>query len=517
MTRRTAVKRLLLGLALTSLLLLCGCTSGLVEERTEASRTLPETRASQGAPTADARTDEVVQVVLYLPDANGQKLTTSVVEVVVSAGQSLEEVTVRRLLARASEQFSSLNGQSLNLMNSPNAVEVSDNLVTVNLGVATRLLSNHQQFLLRVSITNTLTQLPGIQYVDVLINGRDEGVDLAATIPAGVLARYPSTGDLDAYWRQIEGQISQSGSGADLSKTIALYFVSADGKHLLPEVRNIVVSSNRDGSYVETILSELAKGSSIHLNTRQIVPTLNYLPDYDPPRILNPSGSAYQLIALTFYEGLDDYLAVMGGSRGMLFASLTYTLTSFIPGIDGLMIYIGNELVTQVEDLNGNLLTLDNGWMTRADFAGSVASNCHIYLPSKNGGSLIAVDRAVAQDQATQPRSLMRQLLIGPQSHDMGAETVTAFPEGVTEADILAIAVEGDTVLINLTQHFADACKSLDATQGRNMIYSIVNTLTELRGVNRVRFYVEGEQRQFLDSDLSTAGEFLRNTGLIQS
>lgn len=517
MTGRAFWKQALLALWLLGLLLLCGCASRLFQERSGDERSLPEMAGDERAPAQDGMASESAQVVLYLPEDDGKKLTTTVDEVSVEPGQSLAEATIRRLLTQLSQQFDNLNGQALQLQQTPYAVEMSDNLVTVNLGVTTRLLTIREQFLLRLAITNTLTELPNIQYVDVLVNGRDEGVDIATTIPCGVLARYPSIGDIDTYWRQIEGQINQSGSTAKLSKTVALYFPSADGTHLLAEVRNVVFPGYQQEIFVDSILSELAKGSAAQLNTRQIIPPLNYLPEYDPPRILSPSGSAYRLIALTFYDGLDDYLAVMGGSRGMLFAALTYTLTSFVPGIDGLMITIGDEQVTQVEDMSGRTLHFDSGWMTRADFSGSVATNCRIYLPSRSGEVLVPVDRAVSQEMADQPRTILAQLLMGPQSYDGGEETVAAFPEGITEADILSVAIQGDTVRINLSEDFAQACAALTENQGRNLLYSVVNTLTELRGVRRVRFYIEGEQRQFMNNDLSTAGEFLRHPGLIRS
>ena len=47
------------------------------------------------------------------------------------------------------------------------------------------------------------------------------------------------------------------------------------------------------------------------------------------------------------------------------------------------------------------------------------------------------------------------------------------------------------------------------------MIYAIVNTLTELGGVARVRLYVDGVQSQ-LAGHLFIGGEFLRHTGLIR-
>ena len=130
---------------------------------------------------------------------------------------------------------------------------------------------------------------------------------------------------------------------------------------------------------------------------------------------------------------------------------------------------------------------------------------------------MMVVAGPVSQDLATEPRTLLTQLFMGPQSYDRGEETVAACPEGITESDILSIAIQGDTVRVNLSQAFARACEGLTESQGRKMIYSMVNTLTELRGVRRVRFYIEGEQRQFMNNDLSTAGEFLRHPGLIRS
>ena len=55
---------------------------------------------------------------------------------------------------------------------------------------------------MRLAIAKTLIGLPGIDYVNVLVEGREEGHDLAALMPMGTLSRL-STEDLSAQWAQL--------------------------------------------------------------------------------------------------------------------------------------------------------------------------------------------------------------------------------------------------------------------------------------------------------------------------
>lgn len=71
-------------------------------------------------------------------------------------------------------------------------MEVTRDLVTVNLGTSARALGSEALFALRMAITNTLTTLTDINYVNILINGRDPGLDVRMLLPTGVLSRYPA-------------------------------------------------------------------------------------------------------------------------------------------------------------------------------------------------------------------------------------------------------------------------------------------------------------------------------------
>ena len=68
-------------------------------------------------------------------------------------------------------------------------LSVSDGIATVNLPARYRALEPQTLFAVRQAVANTLGSLSGIAYVNVLIGGREEGLDLGATTPVGTLTR----------------------------------------------------------------------------------------------------------------------------------------------------------------------------------------------------------------------------------------------------------------------------------------------------------------------------------------
>ena len=493
-------------------LLLSGCTEQLLQEQSEVLP-LPSLRPAPIASLGDVRSMQQVKQNIYVPDFSQGRLVVSTEEITVEAGQSLAEPLLRRLLDRLRDVFPGMDGQELRLLQATNAVEETEELITVNLAVSTNVMSKREQFFLGMAITNTLTELDGIHYVDVLVNGRDEGIDLLATIPCGVLTRY-SSGDILSRWAQEESQAAQSGSTADFRKITVLYYPTADGHYLLPEIRTVTFQSYEPKNYLDVLLGELAKDST-KADTCTILPPaeLGYM--LEQPEIISMGGSAVKLVRLSFLSAIDSYQTVMGGNRAVFFASLTYTLAGFIPGVDGVIIAIDGEPVLEVIGMDGQSLHFAEGVMTRDDFAGIVANQCTLYFPARDGSGLVAVRRPVDQQLSTYPRTLLEQLLLGPQPFDSRTDILPVFPDSLSEADILGITLEGDAALVNVSEEFAKTVHAQDRTRDRDWIYSMVNTLTELRGIRSVWFYVEGEQLDFLGGAISTQGEFLRHPGLI--
>ncbi|MEG1604845.1 MAG: GerMN domain-containing protein, partial [Clostridia bacterium] len=133
---------------------------------------------------------------------------------------------------------------------------------------------------------------------------------------------------------------------------------------------------------------------------------------------------------------------------------------------------------------------------------------------SDQDDALVAVKRAVAPQQATSPRALLEQLIAGPFVFDGGALPV--FPDGATSADILGLRIENRAVLINISSNLYRLCQQFSPAQERKFVYAIVNTLVNLDGVDRVRFYVGGQVVETLGQSICLKGELLANPGLVK-
>ena len=80
--------------------------------------------------------------------------------------------------------------------------------------------------------------------------------------------------------------------------------------------------------------------------------------------------------------------------------------------------------------------------------------------------------------------------------------------EGLTEDDVLGVAIADDTVLVNFSAHMADAIRASKLNQ-RMMAYQLTGALVQRYPVRRVRFFFDGEAKNTLDGDVMWAGEFL--------
>ena len=79
---------------------------------------------------------------------------------------------------------------------------------------------------------------------------------------------------------------------------------------------------------------------------------------------------------------------------------------------------------------------------------------------------------------------------------------------GLTEDDVLGVAIVDDTVLVNFSAHMADAIRTSRLNQ-RMMAYQLTGALVQRYPVRRVRFFFDGEAKNTLDGDVMWAGEFL--------
>lgn len=99
-----------------------------------------------------------------------------------------------------------------------------------------------------------------------------------------------------------------------------------------------------------------------------------------------------------------------------------------------------------------------------------------------------------AYRSGVKPETLIEALLVGPTSAD-GLGVSTAIPRN---AALLSLSVRGDVALVDLARGFESGAESLSMTQ---RVAQIVYTVTEIPGVARVLFEIDGEPMTTLAGD----------------
>ena len=490
---KRAKQTLLCAALLAALMLLGGCAEG-PQEREPFDLTQAEIDISAPAPAEDGWAEREALATLYFLDAAGERLIPVTRQVRVSGGQTLAQAALFALLAGPQEGEDASWPQIGNVQAEAWA-EFSGETVTVNLPGRARQLTPQMLYAVRLAIAGTLTEFSGVSYVNVLVGGQEEGLDLGATLPAGTFSRVQDM-DVSAQYRRLV-ELGQDGG---FTRLTTLFFPTQDGERVLASVRSVAYASTSpiDGMY--TLLAELGKPDEL---AAQAIPApMEYI--VEMPEIVRTEEGASRAIELRFDEALNAALTEAGLSRDIYLAMLTDTLMGFVPGVEGLLVTIGEERVTSLD--GGEPFA--QGLITRGEFAQFTGSPVTLYAPGEREGELIPVRRALAQRDQYSPRARLYGLLA------LEGE-LRALPQGISEADVLAVRVEDDRVLLNLSGAFADALAAMTPEQERVAVYAMVNTLTEDTDVRGVTFFFGGGQVASLAGGLEMRGSFVRNPGMV--
>lgn len=495
------------GAALAALLLAAAATLGgcvpQVEERPMADLSGVEIAAGVDAPEADGADDVQIAVRLYFLSDDAQTLRP-VTRVVTAAGGERRAQAALDALLEGPQPGEEGCWPELGEARSERLLEISGGIATVDLPARARTLPQETIYAVRLAIANTLTEFSEISYVNVLIGGREEGFDLGGTLSVGTLTRVDDL-DTGARYRRMDEQ-RQGGGSTTLLTT--LFFPSADGQMILPEVRNVTYAQQSPIEYLYTLLGELGKGANHALAARQVPAPMDYLREM--PEIVRTEDGAYRAIEIRFGDGLDAALQEAGLTRGVYLAMLTDTLMGFVPGVEGLKVSIGEEQVTGLaagETPDGKAIGFAQKLATRGDFAGYTGAPAVLY--AMEGDRLTRVERVLRQASANDPRERLLGLM------RLTQEGFFALPQGLDESDILAVHTGPDVVAVNLSLRFRQSLAQLTPQQERAAVYAMVNTLTEGRAVDRVVFFFAGRQTQSLAGGLEMRGAFLRNPGMV--
>ncbi len=483
----------LAALLLLALALLGGCMSE-IEERAGVDLAAMPIAAPVAAPQEDGWTDGTMTAALYFLDEQGERLLPVTREIAVPGGELPAQAALRALLGGPLEGEAAW-WPELGNVQAEAWLELSGGIATVNLPGRARALTPQMLYALRLAIAATLTELPDVSYVNVLVGGREEGVDLGATLPAGTLSRVTDPDVASQYRRASE--LAQDGGCTRLA---TLFFPAPGGAFVLPSVRGVQLASTSAIDVLYTLLTELGRSDA---QAMENVPApMDYI--VEMPEIVRAQDGATRAIELRFSQELLGALEAAGLSRDAYMAMLTDTLMGFVPGVDGLQVEIGGERVTAPE--GGEPFA--QGLAARGDYLSWTGAPATLYAPGAREGTLKSVRAVLPQASQRSPRARLAGLMALE-----GAQR--ALPQGVTEADVLAVYVRGDNAAVDLSPAFAQALSALTPQQERAAVYAMVNTLTEDDGIREATFFFGGEQVEALAGGLEMRGSFARDPGMV--
>lgn len=506
-------KNALPALLLALLLALGGCVEQVSETPVPESP-LPDIAIDYQAPLGDGVETRRIPAVLYYLNQDATYLVTHTTQVEVEGAQTPAEAVMRALFAEVPQGMYPIAPAGVELDKVSHPVMVCDNVATVILTAAARSLLPQELYTLRLAITNTLTELSGIDYVVVLVGGREEGLDLGGTLPAGAMSHVGS-GDVVSQWSQQE-VLREHAEEQGIGKAVALYMPAAGERYVVPRVRNVSFSGTSEVNYTMEVLRELGKAAA----GEQEGPIVEQLESYlvEPTFLLPMEDGAERIIRLAFDDRLESVLMQQNIGKGLFFAMLCHTLIGFVPRVDGIQVSFGGTVINALEGvdtIDHQEVRYEEGLLRRSDFIAYVGSYTGLYFPTAGYDGLRQVQRAVPVAQARNPRAMLRQLLDGLMPHE-GEGLAAALPPEVEDADILGVQVVDDVALVHVTQRFADAAFAGPQERQRGAVYAMVHLLCALPQVQRVAFFVEGRQMLSTQGLLEYQGFFYPNPGYVQ-
>ena len=499
--------------ALVCAVCLTGCSSVREEERKPAP-TLPPAEAGFEAPDGDGILSEGGEHRIYLPGRNVPYLVFRNVNLEAANLNDTAEMLLRTMITWSddAEVRQMVSGRALELYGA-HPVEISGGVCTVNLSTAALQMTLSDYYKYCIAIATTLCELQEINSVNVLVADQSVGLDITGNLPMGTLSAHPGE-NLSVLWEQMEAK--RTPLGEDLSRTTlsaaaTLYYPLLDGRGISCATRTVSFDGQTPGQLAMGLIRAVSE-TRRNLNGGQNMPDIASLLLHEP--VTSELEDGGRLITLSLREDAEEQLKNGGADLACTVAALTCTLTTFIPGIAAVCVRIGETPITELRTKHFDTVTALGGLVERGAAETFLMSSVTVYLA--RDGVLCECEKPVSMRGRDSLRAQLVALMEGPDQREAEEGITATLPENVREDDILGIAVNGSTLLVNLSEGFRSEIQEQGRAKEVLTCYSMVNTLCRNTGMKRVRFFFEGEQVETVAGEIYWAGEFLYNIGLAE-
>ncbi len=256
-----------------------------------------------------------------------------------------------------------------------------------------------------------------------------------------------------------------------------LYFSNLDQNNLVVEQRNIEADDLED--VAEKVLRELLKGPSVAAN-RAVIP------------------SETKLLELDIDDGIASVnltKAYFGDNNGTETTELLarYSIVNTLCDIEGIRkvkIFIDGVELTNSSGMPVGALGKEDILLSASTAESAKEEIIVLYFPDKDAINLVRSTRKVPLVDNSVEKTVVHELIKGPDS----AGLITTIP---AETKVVSVETKDGICFVNLSSEFVS--KHSDGSVAETFtLYSIVNSLTELDGINSVQFLIEGKKAEVL-------------------
>lgn len=165
-------------------------------------------------------------------------------------------------------------------------------------------------------------------------------------------------------------------------------------------------------------------------------------------------------------------------------SAIVWTLTD-LDFVDNVKIFVDGQELQKIDGTPIGVLNRSN-IVINPEISDEKTDSQIVKLYFRKGNKLYAQDRLINID-LNQPieKYILEQIILGPSSSDLSA---TVSPD----TKICDVKTDKDICYVSLSGEFTN--KNNDNDNQKFALYSIVNSLTELKNINKVQFLIESEK-----------------------
>ena len=238
----------------------------------------------------------------------------------------------------------------------------------------------------------------------------------------------------------------------------------------------------------------------------------------DRPEYLSPLSETFQ--GYMFNEGQMnlDFSELYRNQEPILEvlcrAAVVRMLTQ-IDGIDTITFSVESETLMDAVGVPVGAMTADSF----IDNAGTeinayVDAEFKLYFANETGDGLVVVNRNVVYNSnIPMERQVVEELIKGPKKDGQGGNEA-GYPTINPTVTILSVTAKDRVCYVDLSEEFLTPMNNVTS---QTVLYSIVNSLVELPGINRVQISIDGNTDVTYRDNVSLTTVFERNLDLVET